>query len=98
MPKSEIDEATVHRIARLARIKITAQEGAGLKRELTGILDWVAELDAIPTKDAAPLTSIGPAALPLRKDEVTDGERVADILANAPKTEDNFFLVPKVIE
>jgi len=97
-PKNEIDEATVRKIARLARIKITAQDAQNLPGELNGILAWVAELDAISTKNVEPLTSIGPAALPMREDTVTDGDRVAEIMANAPKSEDNFFLVPKVIE
>jgi aspartyl-tRNA(Asn)/glutamyl-tRNA(Gln) amidotransferase subunit C len=86
MAKSQIDEATVRRIAHLARIKISNDEAANLKRELNGILAWVAELNAIPT------------SLPLREDVVNDGGKAADIMKNAPKTEDHFFLVPKVIE
>ncbi len=98
MAKSQIDEATVRRIAHLARIKVSTQEAQSLQRELNGILAWVEELKAIPTDDVAPLTSIGLAQLHMRKDEVTDGDCVSDIMKNAPKSEDNFFLVPKVIE
>ena len=98
MTKAQIDEATVMRIAHLARLKISSQEAQSLKRELNGILNWVAELNAIPTDDVEPLTSIGPAKLRQRPDEVTDGDCVAAIMKNAPKTEDHFFLVPKVIE
>ena len=93
-----IDEATVHRIAHLSRIKVSPAEADNLKRELNGILSFVAELNAIPTEGVAPLTSIGPAHLPMRHDTVTDGGRVTDIMKNAPKSEDHFFLVPKVIE
>jgi aspartyl-tRNA(Asn)/glutamyl-tRNA(Gln) amidotransferase subunit C len=98
MAKSQIDEATVKRIAHLSRLKVTSQEAQSLKRELNGILAWVEELNAIPTDSVEPLTSAGTAALRMRADAVTDGARPADILKNAPKTEDNFFLVPKVIE
>ena len=44
------------------------------------------------------MTSVTPMRLPMRDDVVTDGEIVDKILANAPLTEDGFFLVPKVIE
>ena len=98
MAKSQIDEATVKRIAHLSRLKITAQEAQSLKRELNGILAWVEELNAIPTDGVEPLTSTGGAKLRMRADVVTDGGRPEDILKNAPKSEDHFFLVPKVIE
>ncbi len=98
MAKSQIDEATVKRIAHLSRLKITAQEAQSLKRELNGILAWVEELNAIPTDSVEPLTSAGAARLKMRADAVTDGGCADDILKNAPKTEDHFFLVPKVIE
>jgi aspartyl-tRNA(Asn)/glutamyl-tRNA(Gln) amidotransferase subunit C len=98
MAKSQIDEATVRRIAHLARIKVSSQEAQSLQRELNGILTWVEELDAIPTEGVQPLISAGVSQLKMRPDVVTDGNRARDIMKNAPKTEDNFFLVPKVIE
>lgn len=94
----DIDETTVRRIAKLARIAVTDEETDRFSRELSGILDWVAELDEIDTAKVAPMTGIGASQLSARPDEVTDGERAADIMKNAPKAEDNFFLVPKVIE
>ncbi len=98
MAKSQIDEATVKRIAHLSRLKISAQEAQSLKRELNGILAWVEELNAIPTDGVEPLTSTEASVLRMRADVVTDGGRPADVLRNAPKSEDSFFLVPKVIE
>lgn len=98
MAKSTIDEATVRRIAHLARVKISSQEAQSLQRELNGILAWVEELKAIPTDGVEPLTSAGTATPRMRADVVTDGGRPAEIVKNAPKSEDNFFLVPKVIE
>ncbi len=98
MAKSQIDEATVERIALLSRIRISAQEAQNLKRELNGILAWVEELNAIPTDHVEPLTHAGTAQLRMRPDVVNDGGRPADIVKNAPKSEDGFFLVPKVIE
>ena len=98
MTKSQIDEATVKRIAHLARVKVSSQEAHSLQRELNGILAWVEEMNAIPTEGVVPLTSVGGAKLHMRKDVVTDGSKPADIVKNAPKSEDSYFLVPKVIE
>ncbi len=93
-----VDEATVRRIARLARIKITDAEAKGLEGELSGILDWVEQLKEVNTDAVEPMTRVVPITLKQRVDAVTDGEKAAEIVANAPMTEDNFFVVPKVVE
>jgi aspartyl-tRNA(Asn)/glutamyl-tRNA(Gln) amidotransferase subunit C len=94
----QVDEATVKRIAKLARIKVTESESKALVGELSGILDWVKQLDEVDTKNVEPMTSVVAVPLRLREDKVTDGEIAASVTKNAPKTEDNFFVVPKVVE
>lgn len=94
----EVDEATVRRIARLARIKITDEEASSLKGELSGILNWVEQLDAVDTADVEPMTSVVPIKLKMRDDVVTDGEKAGDVTQNAPMSEDGFYVVPKVVE
>lgn len=94
----QVDEATVRRIARLARIKITDGEAQSLQKELSGILDWVKQLDEVDTTSIQPMTRIVAQDLERRPDEVTDGEIAATVVANAPISEDNFFVVPKVVE
>ena len=94
----QIDEATVRHVARLARIKVSAEEAANLERELTAILQWVEQLGEVDTSDVEPMTRVGEMKLPLRKDEVTAGDMAEAIVKNAPLTEDNYFLVPKVVE
>ncbi len=94
----QVDEATVRRIARLARIKITDEEAQGLQKELTGILDWVEQLNEVDTADVEPMTRVVPISLKKRQDEVTDGNIADDIVKNAPMTDDHFFVVPKVVE
>jgi aspartyl-tRNA(Asn)/glutamyl-tRNA(Gln) amidotransferase subunit C len=94
----KVDEATVHRIARLARIKVTPEEAKGLESELTGILDWVKMLDAVDTTGVEPMTRVVPIELRQRTDTVTDGEIAQQVTANAPKVEDQFYVVPKVVE
>ena len=94
----QVDEATVRRIARLARIKITDVEAKGLEKELSGILDWVKQLDEVDTKNVEPMTRVVAHNLKTRDDKVTDGEKASEITLNAPMTEDGFFVVPKIVE
>jgi aspartyl-tRNA(Asn)/glutamyl-tRNA(Gln) amidotransferase subunit C len=94
----QVDAATVQRIARLARIKVTAEEAKALEKELSGILDWVAQLDEVDTSKVEPMTRVIPMTLKKRADVVTDGGIANDIIANAPAREDHFFVVPKVVE
>jgi aspartyl-tRNA(Asn)/glutamyl-tRNA(Gln) amidotransferase subunit C len=94
----QVDEATVRRIARLARIKVTDTEAKGLEKELSGILDWVKQLDEVDTSNVEPMTRVVAQSMKLREDKVTDGEKAADVTKNAPMSEDNFYVVPKVVE
>jgi aspartyl-tRNA(Asn)/glutamyl-tRNA(Gln) amidotransferase subunit C len=94
----QVDAATVQRIARLARIKVTAEEAEALEKELSGILDWVKQLDEVDTSKVEPMTRVIPMTLKKRADVVTDGGIADDIVANAPAREDHFFVVPKVVE
>lgn len=94
----QVDEKTVRRIGRLARIKITEDEAKSLPAELTGILNWVEQLGEIDTNAVEPMTRVVAQNLKMRGDVVTDGEIAKDVVANAPMVDDNFFVVPKVVE
>jgi aspartyl-tRNA(Asn)/glutamyl-tRNA(Gln) amidotransferase subunit C len=94
----QVDEATVRRIAHLARIRISDEEASALRGELNGILSWVEQLGEVDTADVEPMTRVVDMKLKRRQDEVTDGGKADDIVANAPMTEDHFFVVPKVVE
>lgn len=94
----QVDEATVKRIARLARIRITQEEAKGLEAELSGILDWVALLDEVDVSGIEPMTRVVPSGLKMREDVVTDGDMADDVTKNAPMADDHFYVVPKVVE
>ena len=94
----QVDAATVRRIARLARIKVTDAEAKALEKELSGILDWVKQLDEVDTDGVEPMTRVIPMTLKKRPDVVTDGGQPDEIVENAPATRDHFFVVPKVVE
>jgi aspartyl-tRNA(Asn)/glutamyl-tRNA(Gln) amidotransferase subunit C len=94
----QVDEATVKRIARLARIRITEEEAKSLEAELSGILDWVKQLDEVDVGGVEPMTRVVPIKLKMREDIVTDGEIADQVTQNAPQTTEQFFVVPKVVE
>jgi aspartyl-tRNA(Asn)/glutamyl-tRNA(Gln) amidotransferase subunit C len=93
-----IDLGAVRRIAQLARIEVTEAETPHLQGEINAILKFVEALDAVDVDGVEPMTSVIPMRLPMREDVVTDGGIAPLVLANAPMTEDGFFVVPKVIE
>lgn len=93
-----VDQATVRRIARLARIAVTDDEVPHLQAELNAMLAFVEELSNVDVTDVEPMTSVIPMRLPLRTDEVTDHAGAAIVTENAPERDDHFFVVPKVIE
>jgi len=93
-----VDRDTVAKIAKLARIRIEAEQMEPLAAELSNILGWIEQLNELDTEGVAPMTSVVEVEAPLRKDEVTDGACRGDVLANAPEAAEGFFLVPKVVE
>lgn len=93
-----VDIETVRRVARLARIAVTAEEAERMTGELNQILGFVEQLGEVDVSGVEPMTSVIPMDIKERQDVVTDGDKAADIVANAPATAENFFLVPKVVE
>lgn len=93
-----IDAATVRKVAHLARIKTPEDRLEPLAQELTGILAWIEQLDEVDIQGVEPMTSNVSQPLRLRDDVVTDGNRVSDVLSNAPSAAEGFYVVPKVVE
>jgi aspartyl-tRNA(Asn)/glutamyl-tRNA(Gln) amidotransferase subunit C len=93
-----VDTATVRRIAHLARIAVADDEVEHLKGELNAMLAFVEQLSEVNVEGVEPMVSVTPMAMKQREDLVTDGGIAQDIVKNAPATEDQFFLVPKVVE
>jgi aspartyl-tRNA(Asn)/glutamyl-tRNA(Gln) amidotransferase subunit C len=93
-----LDTAAVKRIARLARIAVPEADLPHLANELSGILKWVEQLEAVETVGVKPMTSVVAVTMPMRADEVTDGGIQEKVLANAPDPARGFFTVPKVVE
>ena len=93
-----VDPGVVRRIAHLARIAVEDKEVERLNGEINAILAFVEALGAVDVEGVEPIASVLPMKMKKRADIVSDGGIVEDILANAPIREDNYFVVPKVVE
>ena len=93
-----IDKDTVKHISKLARISLDENKADSLSKDLTSIMKFIENLNKLNTDKIVPLTSIINASLKSRKDEVKDGKIRDQILKNSPEKNDEFFVVPKVIE
>lgn len=93
-----VDIHTVRRVARLARIAVSPEDAERMTGELNAILGFVEQLNEVDVAGVEPMTSVIPMEMKKRDDVVTDGSKAEDIVANAPATDENFFLVPKVVE
>ncbi len=93
-----VDTATVKRVARLARIKVKDEDLPRLAGELNQILNFVEQLNEVNVENVDPLTSVVEMEMRKRADVVTDGHYPKEVTRNAPAGEDDFFMVPKVVE
>ena len=95
---SEIDAETARRVAKLARIAVPEERLEPLAQEFGRILEFVEQLNEVDVDGVEPMTSVVPIEMKKREDAVTDGHKADDVVANAPASDDHFFVVPKVVE
>jgi aspartyl-tRNA(Asn)/glutamyl-tRNA(Gln) amidotransferase subunit C len=93
-----VDQAQVKRIARLARLAVEPQELPHLANEINAILGFVEQLSEVDVSQTDAMTSVTPIAMKKRADIVNDGGDAQRVLKNAPAREDDYFVVPKVVE
>ncbi len=93
-----VDDDTVRRIARLARISVEDSEIPHWRGEINAVLKFAEQLNEVNVDGVEPMTSVTPMKLKMREDKVTDGGIPEKVLSNAPQSNDGFYLVPKVVE
>ena len=93
-----ITKDTIRKISNLAKISVADHEVEKLESEISSIIRWVEALNEVDTENVAPMSNSLTGVLRMREDLVTDGNKVSDILSNSPVDDENFFVVPKVIE
>jgi len=94
----KIDKETIKKIAHLARLEFDEKGVEKMSKDMTQILDWVEQLEEVDTTDVEPLTTMSEEVNVFRKDEVVDQITREEALKNAPKTDGEYFRVPKVLE
>lgn len=93
-----VTQKDVVKVARLARIALPDDQVEPMTNELNGILNWIEQLGEVDVEGVEPMTTVVETSLPMREDVITDGNIQDKVLANAPRSEDGFFVVPKVVE
>ena len=93
-----VDLKTVKRVAHLARIALKDENAERMQDELNVILGFVEQLNEVDIEGVEPMTSVIEMEMKKRHDVVTESGNAKDITANAPLSEDDFFMVPKVVE
>jgi aspartyl-tRNA(Asn)/glutamyl-tRNA(Gln) amidotransferase subunit C len=93
-----VDKDTVRRIAKLARLALEEERVEPMMNELNQILAWVQQLEEVDVAGVEPMTSVVKQKLKMREDTVSEGGNADAVTANAPLSEDHFFVVPKVVE
>jgi len=93
-----LTRSDVERIAHLARLALREEDVPVYTRTLSDILDLVAQMNAVDTREVAPMAHPLDMAQRLRQDEVTEHDQRGRFQAIAPQVEDGLYLVPRVIE
>ena len=93
-----IDKDTVKHISKLARISLDEKKINSLSKDLTSIMRFIEKLNELDTDKVEPLTSIAETTLKFRTDEVKSKDIRDQILKNSPEKNEDFFVVPKVVE
>ncbi len=98
MPESAITRAEVEHLAGLARISLDERELELLAKELPAILEHVRVVQSAAGDDVVPMSHPLPISNVFRPDGARPGLPTEDALAGAPASEQDRFLVPKILE
>lgn len=96
--KMKIDNDTVKKVARLARLKIPEDKLPVLASQLSNIMDWIEQLQSVNVAGVEPMAGVNIESMPFFPDEISDGDKAEAILQNAPEKQYDMFMVPKVVE
>ena len=96
-PKANISIDELNNIASLARLHLDLDQYGDLSREFAAILGYVDILDSVDTDAVKPLYSPVIHTSPMREDLTCDSLSRQDLFANAPKSDGEFFIVPKIV-
>ena len=93
-----IDLKTIKHISKLSRISVDDEKAKKLAEDMNSIFDFIEKLKELNTDNIEPLTSVAETTLKLRVDEVKSGNIKEQVLKNSPDENEDFFVVPRVVE
>jgi len=93
-----IDLKTIKHISKLSRISVDDEKAKKLAGDMNSIFDFIEKLNELNTDNVEPLTSVAETTLRLRVDEVKSGNIREQVLKNSPDENEDFFVVPRVVE
>ena len=93
-----IDLKTIKHISKLSRISVDEKRAEKLADDLNSIFEFIEKLNELKTESVEPLTSVAETTLKLRSDEVKSKNLREQIIKNSPQENEDYFVVPKVIE
>ena len=93
-----IDLKTIKHISKLSRISVDDAKANKLAGDLNSIFDFIEKLNELNTDKVEPLTSVAETTLKFRSDEVKSENIREQIIKNSPEDNEDFFVVPKVVE
>ena len=93
-----IDLKTIKHISKLSRISVDEQKAEKLAGDLNSIFKFIEKLNELNTDNVEALTSVAETTLKFRSDEVKNQNIREQIIRNSPENNEDFFVVPKVVE
>ena len=93
-----INLKTIKHISKLSRISVDDEKAKKLVGDMNSIFDFIEKLKELNTDNIEPLTSVAETTLKLRVDEVKSGNIREQVLKNSPDENEDFFVVPRVVE
>lgn len=97
-PQNGVNADDVKKIAKLSSLHVEPDAYEAIATDLNGILAWIEQLGEVDVEGVEPMTSAVDMPAPMRSDNVSDGGKRDDVLKNAPKSDDGFFVVPRSVE
>ena len=93
-----INLKTIKHISKLSRISVDDEKAKKLAGDMNSIFDFIEKLNELNIDNIEPLTSVAETTLKLRADEVKSRNIKEQVLQNSPDENEDFFVVPRVVE
>lgn len=95
---NKINDETIEYVGILAKLELSTEEKEQAKKDMNSMLDYIDKLNELDTANVEPMSHVFSIHNVFREDQVENGDKREQILANAPEQKDSMFKVPKTVE